>query len=227
VAHILAVDDERDILALLQNALALDGHTVTAVDDPARAERLPLQRFDLILLDVRMPGIDGFELCQRIRAAVDCPILFLTAKTDEADLLYGFGVGADDYLVKPFSLAALRARVAAHLRREHREKRSVLRVGAAHFDLLAGEVRVREARVPLTKGEYGICLYLARNRGQVFSKERIYEAVFGFDRESDSAAVAEHIKNIRAKFAPLGGVPIETVWGVGYRWQSASASPEN
>ncbi|GHU78331.1 DNA-binding response regulator [Clostridia bacterium] len=219
MANILAVDDERDILALLRSALTRDGHYVTVVDDPLKVESLPLNEYNLILLDVRMPGVDGFELCGRIRAAVDCPILFLTAKVEEADVLYGFGLGADDYITKPFSVAALRARVAAHLRRETRERRNVLRAGGIHFDLLAGEIRVEGQPIPLTKGEYGICLFLARHRGQVFSKEKIYETVFGFDKESDSAAITEHIRSIRAKFAPTGGVPIETVWGVGYKWR--------
>ncbi|MDR2657970.1 MAG: response regulator transcription factor [Oscillospiraceae bacterium] len=220
MARILAVDDERDILTLLRNVLELDGHSVTTVDDPVRVERLSLNEYDLIILDVRMPGVDGFELCRRIRETVDCPILFLTAKTEEADLLYGFGVGADDYIVKPFGLAALRARIAAHLRRERREKHSVMRVDGMQFDLLSNEATIDGNRIPLTKGEYGITLLLARNSGQVFSKERIYEAVFGFDGDADSSVITEHVRGVRAKFAPYGGVPIKTIWGVGYQWRS-------
>lgn len=223
MARILAVDDEQDILTLLRNALELDGHSVTTVADPVCIERMSLNEYDLMVLDVRMPGIDGFELCRRIRRAVDFPILFLTAKSEEADLLFGFGVGADDYIVKPFSLTAFRARVAAHLRRDHREKRSAMRIGDVRFDLLANELSINDNYINLTKSEYGICLFLARNRGQVFLKERIYEEIFGFDKDSDNTAITEHVKNIRQKCAPFGGVPIETIWGVGYRWQIKSA----
>lgn len=219
VARILAVDDEPAILALIENTLSLDGHTVTTIDDPAKVQTLNLARYDLILLDVLMPGQDGFELCKNIRDNTDCPILFLTAKVREADVIYGLGVGADDYIKKPFGTSELRARVLAHLRREHREKKQVMRLGNISFDLMGNQLLVLDQPVPLTKGEFGVCLFLARNHGQVFSKEKIYEEVFGFDRDSDSAVIAEHIKNIRAKLGRVGESPVETVWGVGYKWR--------
>lgn len=219
MARILAVDDERDILALIQNSLALDGHVVSVSASPAQVAAKPLNAYDLVLLDIAMPEMDGFDLCRRIREETDCPILFLTARVRETDVVYGLGLGADDYLRKPFSTAELRARVAAHLRRESREKKQVMRLGPISFDLLGRQIFVNGQTLGLTPGEYGICLFLARHRGQVFSKDKIYETVFGFDRDSNSAVIAEHVRNIRAKFAAADASPIETVWGIGYKWQ--------
>jgi two-component system, OmpR family, lantibiotic biosynthesis response regulator NisR/SpaR len=218
MANLLAVDDDKAVLALIKNILCKEGHTVTAVQEPEKVFDLLLGKFNMILLDVMMPGIDGFTLCRQIRDRVDCPILFLTAKSMESDIMAGLGEGADDYLVKPFGAGELRARIAAHLRRENRPKLNMLSLGDICFDLSGKTVSVREQTLPFTKGEYDICEFLARNRGQVFSKEKIYETVFGFDAPGDSSAVAEHIKNIRAKFSALNASPIETVWGIGYKW---------
>lgn len=218
MANILAIDDETAVLSLIRNVLQKDGHTVTTVDDPEKIKTLQLNFFDLILLDVMMPKTDGFTVCRNIRDEVDCPILFLTAKSMENDIAFGLGEGADDYILKPFGAAELRARINAHLRRENRQRRHMLCLGEVHFNLSGKEIIIKEENVPFTKSEYEICEFLARNHGQVFSKERIYEAVFGFDGESDSAAIVEHIKNIRGKFARFQVAPIETVWGIGYKW---------
>lgn len=165
-----------------------------------------------------MPGEDGFETCRRIRGLADCPIVFLTAKTEEADILTGLGIGGDDYLTKPFRLGELRARIAAHLRREQRIPQNRVRRAGLDFDLGERAVYRQGNLVRLTKGEYGICEYLALHAGQTFSKEQIYEAVFGWEGTSDESAVTEHVKNIRAKLKKEGVSPIETVWGIGYRW---------
>jgi DNA-binding response OmpR family regulator len=218
MAKILAVDDEKAVLALIKNILQKDGHIVTTVLNPNEIAELQLGKFALILLDVMMTGIDGFTLCRNIRDKVDCPILFLTAKAMENDIMAGLSEGADDYISKPFGAGELRARVNAHLRREKRQRRKVLCLGDIHFDLSGKEISVRDELVPFTKSEYEICEFLARNRGRVFSKEKIYESVFGIDGESDSSAIVEHIKNIRAKFSRLQVSPIETVWGIGYKW---------
>ena len=168
-----------------------------------------------------MPEEDGFATCRRIRALAACPILFLTAKTEEADVLTGLGLGGDDYLSKPFRIAELRARVAAHLRRESRAPRSRIRRGGLDFDLEERAVYCGEEPLHLTRGEYAICAHLAAHPAQTFTKEQIYEAVFGFDGTADSSAITEHIKNIRAKLRAVGLSPIQTVWGVGYKWESA------
>lgn len=219
MANILVVDDEIDILMLVKNALHKDNHLVNIVFNSTEVEEMDLGFFDLILLDVMMPAMDGFTLCRQIRHAVDCPILFLTAKTLEEDIMFGLGLGADDYLIKPFSIGELRARVNAHIRRENREKRNVLYHGKVHFNLSGKELFVQNERIPLTKSEYEICEFLARHRGQVFSKEQIYETIFGFDGKSDSTAITEHIKNIRSKLHAFDIEVIDTVWGIGYKWK--------
>lgn len=219
MARILAIDDEEEILLLIKNAFRRTEHEVVCAGSPGEAAGLNPGQFDLILMDVMMPGKDGFTFCGEIRESVDCPILFLTAKSLEEDVELGFSVGADDYIKKPFSIVELRARVNAHLRRERREHTQILRIGEIRFFLQGRELFAGEEKVNLTKSEYAICELLARQRPQIFSKEQIYEAVFGFDGESDELAIREHIKNIRRKLAEHGAEPIETVWGIGYRWK--------
>lgn len=219
MAAILIIDDERSILELVKNGLQKDGHLVTAHTSAAQVPLDKLNKFDLIILDIMMPDIDGFSYCDKIRSLVDCPILFLTAKTMESDITFGLGLGADDYLTKPFHMAELRARINAHLRREHRERHTALAFDRIKIDLSAKELRVDNTPVPLTKSEYLICEYLARNKGQVFSKEQIYEAVFSLEGDSDNSTISTHIKNIRAKLSKLDIQPIATVWGIGYKWE--------
>ncbi len=219
MAVILMVDDERSILELVKNGLQKDGHFVTVYTSATQVPLDKLNRYDLIILDIMMPDIDGFSYCNKIRSLVDCPILFLTAKTMENDITFGLGLGADDYLTKPFRIAELRARVNAHLRREHRERHTALTFERIKIDLSAKELRVDNTPVPLTKSEYLICEYLARNKGQVFSKEQIYEAVFSLEGDSDNSTISTHIKNIRAKLSKLDIQPIATVWGIGYKWE--------
>ena len=219
MAKLLVVDDDAQLRELLRQALERDGHIVTALSRGAEVTGEICAQADCILLDVMMPGEDGFALCRRIRGLTDSPILFLTAKTEEADVLTGLGIGADDYLVKPFRMAELRARVSAHLRREKRTPTRRMVRGTLAFDLGAGVLSCGGKNVPLTRGEYAICEWLAKRPGQTFSREQIYEAVFGYDSDANESAITEHVKNIRAKLRLLGEEPIETVWGVGYRWK--------
>ena len=219
MAKILAVDDEEAILEMIGSILNKDGHFVTKVSNPLKLNMEKLQFYDLILLDIMMPGIDGFELCSKIRALVDCPILFLTAKTEENSLVNGLAIGADDYISKPFGVMELRARINAHLRREHREHSVRMVLGRVCFHLSLKQMLIDDKELPLTKAEYEICEFLAKNRGQVFSKEQILEQVFGFDSESNDNTIITHIKNIRAKLSNYDYVPIKTVWGIGYKWE--------
>ena len=218
MSNILVIDDEEMILQLIKNGLQKDGHTVSVYSSAMQVSLDTLSHYDLIILDVMMPDIDGFSYCKKIRDLIDCPLLFLTAKIMENDITYGLGLGADDYLTKPFRIAELRARVNAHLRRENRERHNTLNFDRIKIDLSEKEIRIDNQTVVFTKSEYLICEYLARNKGQVFSKEQIYEAVFGFDGESDKSTISTHIKNIRAKFAKVNIQPILTVWGIGYKW---------
>lgn len=218
MSNILVIDDEEMILQLIKNGLQKDGHTVSVYSSAMQVSLDTLSHYDLIILDVMMPDIDGFSYCKKIRDLIDCPLLFLTAKTMENDITYGLGLGADDYLTKPFRIAELRARVNAHLRRENRERHNTLNFDRIKIDLSEKEIKIDNQIIVFTKSEYLICEYLARNKGQVFSKEQIYEAVFGFDGESDNSTISTHIKNIRAKFAKVDIQPIVTVWGIGYKW---------
>ena len=220
MTHILVIDDDYSILELIKNSLRKDGYFITAYQRVAEVDIKKLHCYDLILLDVMMPETDGFEFCKQIRNMVDCPILFLTAKTLEEDILFGLGIGADDYITKPFRVQELRARIGAHLRREKRERHSSLSFEQnIRFDLSAKILYVSEQPVSFTKSEYSICEYLAKSRGQVFTKEQIYEAVFGFDGIGDNSAISTHIKNIRGKLEQYKISPINTVWGIGYKWE--------
>lgn len=219
MAKILVVDDDTAILEMIGTILNKDGHFVTKVSNPFEINMEKVNLYDLILLDIMMPGLDGFVLCSKIRKFVDCPILFLTAKTEESSLVKGLSLGADDYICKPFGVKELRARVAAHLRREHREHSVRMVVGHVCFHLSLKQMMVDDKEIPLTKAEYEICEFLARNRGQVFSKEQILEQVFGFDSESNDSTITTHIKNIRTKLSDFQCMPIKTVWGIGYKWE--------
>ena len=227
MANILAVDDDRDLCTLLKTALERDGHTVETRCAGADVTAALCRWADCILLDIMMPGEDGFATCRRIRTLTEAPILFLTARTDEPSVLTGLGIGADDYLSKPFRLAELRARVNAHLRRQNRAPQHRLVRGGICFDLAAKSAAVGGTQLPFTKSEYAICEFLALHAGQTFGKEQIYEAVFGYDGTADDTAITQHIKNIRAKLRTAGlaspETVLKTVWGVGYLWNAADA----
>lgn len=218
---ILIVDDEPDVVSLLKDYFELGGYeTYTACDGEEALEKIRIKP-DLILLDVNMPRMDGLVVCQKIRDHVSCPILFLTAKVEDSDKIRGFAAGGDDYIVKPFSIDELGARVAAHLRREHRNtsEGSIRFWGRLVLDYSAKSASVEGVEVVFTKKEFEILELLSLNCGQVFDKERIYEKLWGYDAEGDSSVVAEHIRRIRAKLKMWGEeYHVGTVWGIGYKW---------
>ncbi|WP_017813964.1 response regulator transcription factor [Paenibacillus shenyangensis] len=217
---ILAIDDDLDILALIRNILQRDKHLVSVENQAYRLTAEDVQGYDLILLDVMMPQVDGFEFCRTIRSSVDCPILFLTARSEEEAIVDGLMSGADDYLTKPFGVRELSARVSAHLRRERREKNtSRQQIGGFTFDFDMKQIWVGDAQLYLTKNEYKICEYLARNRNRVFTREEIYDEVYGMDGHALYSTITEFIRSIRKKCKEHDVMPITTVWGVGYRWQ--------
>lgn len=223
MAKILAVDDDVAILDMIGNILNKDGHLVTKVSNPLEINMEKVGFYDLILLDIMMPGTDGFTLCSKIRELTDCPLLFLTAKTEENSLVNGLALGADDYIYKPFGVMELRARIAAHLRREHREHSVRMVLGRVCFHLSSRRMLVDNHEIPFTKAEYDICEFLAKNRGLIFSKEQILEQVFGFDCKSNDPTIITHIKNIRLKLSNYHYMPIKTVWGIGYKWEEKEA----
>ncbi|AVM71835.1 MAG: response regulator transcription factor [Streptococcus mutans] len=219
MTRILVIDDEEDILALIKNTLQLQNYLVETFVSANQVDRSKLADYDLILLDIMMPDVDGLSFCRDIRNLVDCPILFLTAKSQEADVVTGLSYGADDYICKPFGVQELLARVDAHLRRERREHHASLVLEPIRFDLSAKRVTAKGKKLDLTKSEYEICELLAKRRGQVFSKDQLYDYLYAYEERGTPAAIAEHIKNIRAKFRTIGLEPIETVWGIGYKWK--------
>lgn len=219
--RILIVDDENDIVNLLKDHFEYSGYEVLTAESGEEAIKKSEQQPDIILLDINMPEFDGFQVCNRIRNFVSCPIIFLTARIEDADKILGFGLGADDYVIKPFSIDELGARVAAHIRRD---QRGLTKIKAKFEDNLAinyaaKEICFKNIPIALAKKEFEIIELLSLNSGQVFDKERIYEKIWGYDSPGDASVVAEHIRRIRSKMAAAGSQShIETVWGVGYKW---------
>lgn len=219
--RLLIVDDEEGILQLLKDYFELEGYIVYLAKSGEEALRKIETNPDLILLDINMPNLDGITVCKRIRDIISCPILFLTARAQEEDKIQGLLVGGDDYIIKPFHIEELGARVFAHLRREERKGQ---KTEVSIFDGLTiqyGNRKIcwQEEEIPFTKTEFDIIEILSMNRGRVFDKECIYERLWGFDKEGDSNIITEHVRRIRMKLTKYTERTfIETVWGVGYRW---------
>lgn len=218
---ILVIDDDKELLKMLRRYFEIRNYEIVTAENGAEGlGKIKLQP-DIILLDVNMPGIDGIEVCCRIRDKVACPILFLTARVEEQDVVNGLLSGGDDYILKPFSLKELDARITAHLKREGRRKRTAecCFQGELSIDYKAKTVQIHSDYLEITKLEYGIIEFLSMNPGMVFDKERIYEKVCGLDAEGDSRVITELIRRIRNKFRKYTKTEyIETVWGMGYRW---------
>ena len=219
---ILMVDDDRELLKMLNQYFTLKNYTVIIAENGIEAMEKISVNPDIILLDVNMPGMDGIEVCRRIRDMVSCPIIFLTAKVEEQDRVMGLLSGGDDYVLKPFSLKELDARITAHLKREerHKTKSEYSFQGELLIDYTAKTVQINGNDLELTKLEYGIIEFLSMNPGLVFDKERIYEKVCGYDGDGDSRVVTELIRRIRKKMSlQTEKEYIETVWGMGYKWK--------
>lgn len=219
---ILIVDDDTELLKMLRSYFEIKQYDVITAENGLEALKKVSQDPDIILLDINMPQVDGIEVCRRIRDKVGCPIIFLTAKAEEEDRVNGLLSGGDDYILKPFSLKELDARIIAHLKREERHKaKSEFKFhGELMIDYLAKKIQIGDASLELTKLEYDIIEFLSMNPGQVFDKERIYERVCGFDAEGDSRVITELVRRIRRKIAEHTEQEyIETVWGMGYRWK--------
>ena len=218
---VMIIDDEIDILKMLDKYFSLNGYNVSLASGGREALEKLSQQPDIILLDINMPDIGGISLCKKIRDFVSCPILFLTANAEDTDKIKGFSVGGDDYIVKPFSIDELGARVSAHLRRENRTKvkTQILFDEDLAIDYIERKVFFKEKEIPLLKKEFDVIEVLSQNKGQIFDKERLYEKAWGLDGTGNNSVVAEHIRKIRAKFISIGAKEyIETAWGVGYTW---------
>ena len=218
---ILVIDDDTELLQMLRSYFEIKKYEIITAENGAEGLRKMNSQPDIILLDINMSKIDGIEVCRRIRDKTSCPILFLTARVEEQDIVNGLSSGGDDYILKPFRLKELDARITAHLKREQRRKnRSECRYqGELSIDYSAKTVQIHEDFLELTKLEYEIIEFLSMNPGMVFGKERIYEKVCGFDAAGDSRVVTELIRRIRKKMQQYTETEyIETVWGMGYRW---------
>lgn len=218
---LLIVDDEKGVVDMLKSYFEMQSYQVYTAYDGKTALSQAAHNPDLVLLDINMPDMDGLTVCEKIRNHISCPILFLTARIEIADKIKGFQVGADDYVIKPFDLDELGARVAAHIRRENRRQaQSTLRFFSDMvIDYSKREVSICGEKITLSKKEFDIVELLSINAGQVFDRERIYDLVWGLEGDGNSDTIMEHIRKIRNKFAVASSHNyVETVWGVGYKW---------
>jgi two-component system, OmpR family, alkaline phosphatase synthesis response regulator PhoP len=220
---ILVVDDERNVSQLARMYLVADGFRVeTASNGQEALQRVHASRPDLVVLDLMMPGMDGWEVCRKLRAEGDIPIIILTARSDDVDKIVGLELGADDYLTKPFNPRELVARAKAVLRRYQSGKNPtrVVHLSQLEIDADGREVRINAKPVDLRPKEFDLLLTLARNPGVVFDRERLIHFVWGYDYVGDTRTVDVHVAGLREKIAG-SGVRIQTVWGVGYKLVAA------
>lgn len=218
---VLVIDDEEMIRTMLSKCLEAEGFLVYTAESAKKALELMSVTPDIILLDINMPEMDGLELCRFIREHISCPIIFLTARVTEQDLINGLSVGGDDYITKPFSVDELLARISAHLRREER-KNTVSNLKFNNeliIDYNSRTVFFGNEQLDFSNKEFEIIRFLSQNAGMVFDRETIYEKLWGYDGEGDSIVIKEHIRKIRNKLSSYTDKNyIETVWGVGYKW---------
>lgn len=221
---ILIADDDRSIAELISDALTDEGFATEIASDGEEAlRRISVSEdYALIILDVMMPGVDGLEVCRRIRDTVACPIIFVSAKNRTIDTLLGLGMGADDYIAKPFVLDELVARVKAHIRRDRRSasapESNVIRCGKIEIHRDTYTVFKSGEKIPLSTREFQVIQYMMENEGKVLSRDKIFDAVWG-GGYGDIGTVAVNIKNLRDKIDPEGDY-IKTVWGVGYKFST-------
>jgi two-component system response regulator RegX3 len=224
--RILLVEDEKSIRSAVAAYLEREGYWVTPVEDgQAALDEFEKHKFDVIVLDLMLPKVSGEEVCRRIRNASDVPIIMLTAKGEEADRIAGLELGADDYLVKPFSPRELVARVRALLRRAHVEsepQRDRLEFGVLEIDITGHKAFLNGQEIELTASEFKLLTTLARYPGRVYSRMELVEKVLGYDFEGYERTIDSHVKNLRAKLEddPRDPTFIYTVHGVGYRFEA-------
>lgn len=223
---ILAVDDDFEILKLMTNIFEMQNYAVTTyqgVNTPIDIN--DFMGFDLILLDVMMPNVDGMALCQEIRHHITTPIIFVSAKDSEEDIISGLKLGGDDYITKPFSIKQLVAKVEAHLKREERSRQAKnefqefkREFSTMTFYLLEKSIYINGERIPLTSREYHILELLSSQPKKVFTRENIYEKVYSDDSDALFRSISEYVYQIRQIFSSYDVNPIKTVRGVGYQW---------
>lgn len=228
MSRILIVEDEVDIADLEKDYLELSGFEVEIANDGTTGlARALMEEFDLFILDLMLPGMDGFEICKEIREHKNTPILMVSAKKDDIDKIRGLGLGADDYVTKPFSPSELVARVKAHLARYERLigstaiENDMVEIRGIKIDKTARRVWVNGEEKQFTTKEFDLLTFLAENPNHVFTKEELFQRVWDMESIGDIATVTVHIKKIREKIELNSAKPqyIETIWGVGYRFK--------
>jgi len=233
--RVLVIEDDQSIAELIRDYLEINKmEALLAMDGPQGLEKAMESDPDLIVLDLMLPGMDGFEVCRRLRAHTQKPILILSARKEDIDKIRGLGLGADDYVVKPFSPGELIARIQAHIARYRRlttaapagspdgipaERENVIRIRSLELGSESHRVRIRDSEVALSGKEFDILHLLMGRPGRVFSKEEIFSRIWGADVQGDISTVTVHIRKLREKIETDPSEPdyIQTVWGVGYR----------
>ncbi|MGG1513979.1 response regulator transcription factor [Paenibacillus oryzisoli] len=228
MSHILIIEDELSIAELERDYLELSGYSVEiAGSGDEGLERALSTSVDLVILDLMLPKVDGFEICRRLRSEKDIPIIMVSAKKEDIDKIRGLGLGADDYMIKPFSPSELVARVKAHLARYERlmgrreARNDEVRIRGLLIDKTARRVFVNEREAIFTTKEFDLLTHLAMNPNRVYSKEQLFDLLWGMDALGDIATVTVHIRKLREKIEqdPSNPQYIETVWGAGYRFK--------
>ena len=226
--RILVIEDDPGLGSALRDQIAAEGHTPDLVTTLADARHvLTAIGYDLVLLDLMLPGLDGFSVCRRLREASDIPILLVTARSEDVDKIRGLGYGADDYVEKPFSPSVLVARVKANLAQYKRLKAveappaGEVTAGTLRIDTDARRVFDGDEELQLKNKEYELLLFLARHPNQVFSREDLYELIWGLESMGDNVTVGVHVNRLREKIEadPSNPQHIQTVWGAGYRFK--------
>jgi DNA-binding response OmpR family regulator len=228
VKRILIIEDDQVIVEVEKDYLEASGYEVEiAISGEVGLKKALEEEYDLIILDLMLPNTDGFEICRHVRQAKNIPILMVSAKREEIDKIRGLGLGADDYVTKPFSVGELVARVKAHLARYDRlmtdnfaRQKDEIRIRGIRIDKLSRKVFVNETEIPFTSKEFDLLLFLAIHPNQVFSKDELFEKIWGLDSIGDNATVTVFIGKLREKIETNPSKPqyIETIWGVGYRF---------
>ncbi|WP_088040757.1 response regulator transcription factor [Bacillus sp. EAC] len=227
MSNILIIEDDISIAELQRDYLEISGFSVEIISNGKIGLHKSLnENYDLILLDLMLPEVNGFEICKRIRESKNIPVLIVSAKTEDIDKIRGFGLGADDFIVKPFSPSELVARVKAHLSRYKRftsneQSNDVLQVRGLTVNKESRQVFVEGIEKIFTTKEFNLLSFLASNPNKVFSKEHLFDRIWGFDTIGDNSTVTVHIRKIREKIEkdPSNPKYIETVWGAGYRFK--------
>lgn len=218
---ILVVDDEPKMRELVSLYLTKENYQVVTAEDGLDALTVfeKDDNFQLAIIDVMMPKMDGFALCREIHQFTDVPVIFLTARGEEYERIMGFDLGADDYVVKPFSPRELVARVRAVLKRSSNIADKILSAGEIVVDIDGREARIGDQEIGLTPKEFDLLVYLMKNKGKVLSRDQITENIWGYEYFGDQRTIDTHIKKLREKFNDKEEKFIKTVWGVGYKFE--------